>query len=47
MHHAQEFTKFIRLIFNYLFVDSYRYEQIFKLFVENVKLIPTVVMIIG
>ena len=47
VHHSLEFIKSVGLIFDYLFVDSYRYEQILKLFVENGNLIPLTIRIIS
>lgn len=47
LHHTLEFIKCIGLLLDYLFVDSYRYESIFSLFVTNEQLIPTVIQIIG
>lgn len=35
LHHALEFIKSIGLLLDYLFVDSYRYEQLFNLFLAN------------
>mmetsp|Transcript_21527 Transcript_21527/g.26473 ORF Transcript_21527/g.26473 Transcript_21527/m.26473 type:complete len:202 (-) Transcript_21527:3290-3895(-) len=47
LHQSLEFIKSIGLLLDYLFVDSYRYEQIFRLFVSNEQLLPTVVQIVG
>ena len=35
LHHSLEFVRSVGLVFDYLFVDSYRYESILRLFVEN------------
>lgn len=34
LHHSLEFIRCIGLTYDYLFIDSYRYESIFKLFIE-------------
>jgi len=46
LHHSLEFIKASGLIFDYLFVDSYRYEQIFRLFMANAQLVATVVKMV-
>jgi len=46
LHHSLEFVKAIGLIFEYLFLDSYRYEQIFKLFVANKQLMKSAIVIV-
>ena len=48
LHHGLEFIRCIELTLDYLFIDSYRYEQIFKLFVEmNPHLIDLIVKIVA
>ena len=48
LHHALEFIRCVGLTLDYLFIDSYRYEQIFKLFVEmNPHLIDLIVKIVA
>ena len=48
LHHGLEFIRCIELTLDYLFIDSYRYEQIFKLFVEmNPQLIDLIVKIVA
>lgn len=46
LHHALELAKGIGLVFDYLFVDSYRYEQVFKLFVGKKQLVKLVTMLV-
>ena len=47
IHHALELSRSIGLILDYIFVDSYRYEQLFRLFAENDLLIPLVSKIVS
>ena len=47
VHHASEFIKFIGVILNYLFVDSHRYDTIFKMFLENTQLMPNVILVVN
>ena len=35
LHHSLELVKGVGLVLDYLFVDNYRYVQVFKLFVGN------------
>ena len=46
LHHSLEFVKGIGLTLEYLFTDSYRCEQIFKLFVTNKQLMRSIVVIV-
>ena len=46
LHHSLEFLKGIGLTLEYLFMDSYRCEQIFKLFVTNKQLMRSIVVIV-
>ena len=47
LHHALEFIKCVGLVFDYLFVDSYRYEQLFQQFVESPSMLETVVQMVA
>ena len=47
LHHSLELIKCISLVFDYLFVDSSRYESLFKLFTADTQLVTLVVHLIG
>lgn len=47
LHHSLEFIKCVGLVFDYLFVDSYRYEQLFQLFAESPSMLETVVQMVA
>lgn len=48
LHHSLEFIRCIGLTLDYLFIDSYRYEQIFRLFIEvNPQLTNLIVKIVA